>query len=90
MRRAAETADVSPGALPAVAECASVVDRGGAVDGAAAAAGPGAVVQMVGADRRVLDFGEGRDEVCKIEYVLAELGGKGEEAERCCIGGGGC
>ena len=71
MHRAAETADVGPGALPAVAECARVVAGGGAVHGVAAAAGPGAIVQMVGAGRRVLDFGEGRHEICEIEYVLA-------------------
>ena len=89
MRRAAETANLYPGAPPppAVAECARVVNRDGAFDGTATVAGPGAVVQMVGAGRRVLDFGEGRDEVCKIEDVFLELGGKVEEAEGCC---GGC
>ena len=44
---------------------------------------------MVGAVRRVLDFGEWRDEVCEIEDVFAELGVEGEEAEGCCITGGG-
>ena len=63
MHSATVTADFSACALPAVAECASAVDRSGAVDGAVAA--PSAIVQMVGAGRRVLDFGEGRDEVCK-------------------------
>lgn len=88
MRRATETADVSLGALPAVTKCASVVDRSGAVGGTAAATGPSAVVQMVGASRRVLDFGEGRDEVCKIKYMPAELGGKSEETEGFCMVGG--
>ena len=57
-----------------------------AVHGVGTAAAPGAVVQMVGAGRRVLDFAEGRDEVCKIEDVLLELDGKVEEAEGCCEG----
>ena len=78
MHGTAETANVSPCALPAVAERARAVDGGGAVG---AAAGPGAVVQMVGAGRRVLDLGEGRDEIGEMEDVLAELGGEGEEAE---------
>ncbi len=90
MRRAAETANAPLGALPAVAGCARVVDGGGAVDGAAAAAAPGAIVKMVGAGKRILDFGEGGDEACRIEDVFAELGGEGEEAERCCIGGRVC
>ena len=84
MRCAAETADVAPYALPAVAECARIVNAVGAV---VTAAIKGAIVQMVGAVRRVLDFGERRDKVCEIEDVLLELGGKGKEAERCC---GGC
>ena len=87
MRRATETADVSPCALPAVAECTSAMNRSGTVDGAVAA--PSTIVQMVGAGRRVLDFGKGGDEVCEIEYILAELGGKGEEAEGRCMGVGG-
>ena len=70
MRHAAETADIFYGALPTVAECARVVNGGGAIHGVVAAAAPGAVVQMVGAGRRILDFGEGRDEVCKREDVL--------------------
>lgn len=78
MHHATETAVVSPGALRAEAECTRVVNGGGAVD---VAAGPVAVVQMVGAGGRVLDFAEGRDKVCKIEDVLLELGGKIEEAE---------
>ena len=88
MRRAAETADVFFGALPAVAECTSLVDRSRAGMAAAAGAAPIAVVQMVGASWRVLDFGEGRDEVCKIKYMLAELGGKSEETEGFCMVGG--
>ena len=57
MRLVAETADVSPGALPAVAECARVVDGGGAaVHGVGATAAPGAIIQMVCAGKRVLDF----------------------------------
>lgn len=46
----------------------------------------GAIVQMVSAVRRVLDFRERRDEVCSTEDVLLELGGNGEEAEGCCGG----
>ena len=84
MRHAAETADISYGALPTVAECACVVNGGGAIHGIGAAAAPVTVVQMVGAGRRILDFAEGRDEVCKIEDVLLELGGNVEEAEGCC------
>ena len=68
-----------------------MVNRVGAVlvDGQVivVAAIEGAIVQMVSAVRRVLDFRERRDEVCEIEDVLLELGGKGEEAEGCC---GGC
>ena len=85
MRHAAETADVPPSALPAIAESAPVVNGGGAVHGVGAAAAPCAVVQMIGAGRRVLDFRERRDEVCKKENVLLELAGKGEEAEGCCV-----
>ena len=80
---AAETADVAPFALPAVAECARIVDRVVAVITAAI---KGAIVQMVSAVRRVLDFGERRDKICEIEDVLLELGGKGEKAEGCCGG----
>ena len=72
--------------MPAVAEFASAVDISWTVDGAAAASS--AVVQLIGAARRVLDFGEGRDEVRKKEYLLAELGGQGDEAEGSCMGVG--
>lgn len=81
---AAETSDVAPSALPAVTECASIVNGGGTVRRAAAAAKKGAVVQMVSAGRRVLDFREGRDEVRIVKDVLLELGGKGEETEGYC------
>ena len=45
-----------------------------------------AIVQMISAVRRVLDFKKRRDEVCEIEDVVLELGGKGEEAEGYCGG----
>ena len=59
------------------------------VNGAGAfitAAIKGAIVQMVSAVRRVLNFGERRDKVCVTEDVLLELVGKGEEAGGCCGG----
>ena len=45
-----------------------------------------AIMQMVSAVRRVLDFRERRNEVREIENVLLELGGKGKEAKGCCWG----
>ena len=80
---AAETADVTVSTLPAVAECARMVNGIRAV---VAAAIECAIVQMVSAVRRVLDFRERRDEVCKIEDVLLKLMGKGEEAKWYCRG----